>query len=62
MKAKSHKIKKWSLSKTIPPIYKSFIKTYIEDSLELPLPKSLFEDNEELFDYYKNLFVEADFV
>ncbi|KAK4706826.1 hypothetical protein R3W88_033622 [Solanum pinnatisectum] len=52
MKAKKHKRKVWSLTKPIPPIYKSFIRTYIEDSLELPLPKPVLEDNEELINYF----------
>ncbi|KAK4716409.1 hypothetical protein R3W88_014747 [Solanum pinnatisectum] len=52
MKAKKHKRKVWSLTKPIPPIYKSFIKTYIEDSLDLPLPKPVLEANEELINYF----------
>ncbi|KAK6789751.1 hypothetical protein RDI58_013551 [Solanum bulbocastanum] len=53
MKAKKHKRKVWSLTKPIPPINKSFIKTYIEDSPELPLPKPVLAANKELINCFQ---------
>ncbi|KAG5614236.1 hypothetical protein H5410_014060, partial [Solanum commersonii] len=62
MKAKKQKRDVWSLTKPIPPIYKSFIKARITESSESLLPEPVLEVHEELINYFQDLFVEADMV
>ncbi|KAH0637927.1 hypothetical protein KY289_037842 [Solanum tuberosum] len=62
MKAKKQKRDVWSLTKPIPPIYKSFIKARTIESSESPLPEPVMEVNKELINYFQDLFVEADMV
>ncbi|KAG5592246.1 hypothetical protein H5410_042760 [Solanum commersonii] len=62
MKAIKQKRDVWSLTKPIPPIYKSFIKARTTKSSESPLPEPVLEVNEELINYFQDLFVEANMV
>ena len=62
MKAKKQKRDIWSLTKPIPPIYKSFLKARTTESSESPHPEPVLEVHEELINYFQDLFVEADMV
>ncbi|KAG5581716.1 hypothetical protein H5410_052343 [Solanum commersonii] len=62
MKAKKQKRDVWSLTKPIPPIYKSFIKARTTESSESPFPEPVLEINKKLINYFQDLFVEVDMV
>lgn len=58
MKVNKNKIYVWSLTKPIPPSYKSFIKAHTIESSKSPLPKQLLEFNGDYITYLQGLFME----
>lgn len=44
----------------VPPIYKSFIKAHTIESSGPPLLEPMLELNEEMINYFQDLFVEGD--
>ncbi|KAH0751835.1 hypothetical protein KY285_004983 [Solanum tuberosum] len=56
-KAKKQNRDVWSLTKPIPPIYKSFIKACTTESPESPLQEPVLEVNEELINYFQDLLI-----
>ena len=62
MKAKKQKRDVWSLTKPIQPIYKSFIKARATKSYQSSFPEPVMKVNEEMINYFQDLFVEVDMV